>query len=367
MGRAVRDPYEVLEIDRHATTAEVRAAFRRLAAAHHPDRNPDDPGAQERFQQVNAAYQILSDPQKRAAYDRLGPAAFRPGGSGADPAAVAFSVLDGLFGDLLGAVGIRSGNRGDLRQRVKLSFEEAALGCTKEVRYERADRCGRCGGGGGEPGCDLGVCPNCGGRGRSRYRRGPVSIPVERTCPRCRGSGQIPLSRCSECNGRGLVSVTRTVQVDIPPGAESKSTRVIPRGGSRPRPDRPPGDLEVEVAVAPHALFRREGDDVRCDITVGFPAATLGGNVQVPTLDGNIRLHIPPGTQAGSVLRVRGRGIPHRLRSGRGDQLVRVTIGVPTELSERARTLVAELGQELGEDIGPAPESLLDRLKHIFD
>jgi molecular chaperone DnaJ len=366
MGRGVQDPYELLGVDRHATAAEIKAAFRRAAAQHHPDKNPTDPEAQARFQQLNEAHQILSDPQKRAAYDRYGPDAFRPGGVGPDFGLGALAGLDSLLHDLLGVVGIHTGRRGDLRQRLAVTFEQAARGCTQQLVYERIDLCERCNGSGGDPNSEIQVCPACGGSGRVRIQSGPFSLPLERDCARCRGSGQVARTRCSACRGRGLVRKPCTVQVQVPAGIAPGSSRTLPGRGSRPGPGRPPGDLEVVIDVQPHPFFRRQGDDVLCQVPISFTQATLGGEVDVPTLDGKVKLRIYPATQPGSVLRLRGKGIAHRLRGGRGDQLVEVNVQVPTELSERARQLIAELGQELGEAVPPEPEGLLDRFKRLF-
>jgi len=362
----VRDPYELLGLHHQATTAEVKAAFRKRAAEHHPDRNPGDPEAQVRFRELNEAYQILSDPQKRAAFDRYGPAAFRPGGSDGQAGIPGFGGLEGLLSDLLGAVGISGGNRGDLRKRVEVSFEEAALGCSQQIAYERVETCDRCHGTGSNPQSAVVVCPGCGGRGRVRLRRGLLTLPLERTCQRCRGSGQIGREACSECDGRGLRPHSHTVTVAIPAGIENGATQVVPRAGNRVRPDQAPGDLEVVVAVSPHPFFQRQGDDVLCDVPISFAQATLGGMLEVMTLDGQLKMRVPPATPSGAMLRLRGKGIPHRLRSGRGDQLVRVTVHVPSELSDRARELIEELGTELGEAVQPQEPSLVERLKELF-
>lgn len=360
----VRDPYEVLGVGRRASQAEIKAAFRRRAVEHHPDRNPDDPEAQERFTELNAAYQILSDQQKRAAYDRFGKAAFTPGGAGAD--FIDFKNLESLFGDLLGAFGIRSGDRGVVKKRVKLTFEEAARGCTKELAYERSDLCERCAGCGAEPGTPVEPCAACNGRGRVRFQQGIFPVPIERACSSCSGTGRHPSAPCRDCHGAGLATRRRTIEVTIPPGIEAGSSRIVERGGHRLRPDRPPGDLEVVVDVAPHPFFTRIGDDVVCRVPVTFAQAAIGGQVEVPTLDGKVKLRVPPSTQPGSVLRIRDKGIVHRLRGGRGDQLVEVAVEVPTHLSARARELIEELGHELGEDVQPQQQSFVEKLKSLF-
>lgn len=361
----MRDPYEVLGVARNASDAEIKTAFRRLAALHHPDKNPGDPEAQNRFKELNQAHQILSDPQKRAALDRYGTEAFRPGGS-TGPGFTDFGGFEDLFGDLLGAFGFRSGERSNVRKTLELSFEEAANGCEKQITYERVDLCGQCSGRGAEPGTRSETCGSCGGRGRVRVQQALFPIAVERPCPRCRGSGQIPSVPCSRCQGAGLARAQRRLQIDIPSGIESGSVRVVDGGGNRARPDRAPGDLELAVEVKPHPLFRRVGDDVVCRLAVSFSQAALGGEVECPTLDGPVRLRVPPATQVGSVLRIRGKGIAHRVRSGRGDQLVEVSVDVPTQLSHRARQLLEELGHELGESVQPQEPSFIEKLKGLF-
>lgn len=361
----MRDPYELLGVSRGADESEIKAAFRRRAAQHHPDRNPGDPDAPARFKELNQAYQILGDPERRRTFDRFGEAAFRPGGVGPDLSN--FGGLEDLFGDLLGAFGFHGrGEKGNLRQSIQVSFEEAAKGCVREVRYDRVDVCGRCVGRGAEPETPVQTCAACGGRGRVKYQQPLLPLSVERTCSRCQGRGQIPEVACTACRGRGLEAQQRKLRLEIPAGIEAGSVRVVEEAGNRNHPQRPPGDLEIVVEVARHDFFKRVGDDVTCKIPISFSQATLGGEVEVPTLDGKVRLRIPPATQVGSVLRIRGKGIAHRLRSGRGDQLVEVSVEIPSELTDRARTLVEDLGRELGETVQPQQAGFMERLKSLF-
>lgn len=364
MGPGVRDPYLVLGVSRTASAPEIRAAFRKLAAQHHPDKNPEDPEAQTRFKEINQAHQILSDPQKRAAYDRFGEAAFRPGGAGPDFADL--GGIEDLFGDLLGAFGFRGGPKDVLRRTLDLSFEEAAHGCRKELTYERVDVCARCSGRGGEPRTQVDSCAACGGRGRVRFQQALFPIAVERPCSRCRGSGQIPSVPCVTCAGSGLSRSERRLEVQIPPGIESGSIRVVDGAGNRLHPDRPPGDLEILIDVRSHAFFHRVGDDIVCKVPISFSQAALGGELEVPTLEGSVRLRVPPSTKAGTVLRIRGKGVPHRVRTGNGDQLVEVTIQVPSRLSDRAKKLLEELGTELGDQVQPQEPSFMEKLKGLF-
>lgn len=362
----VRDPYAVLGVDRGATEAEIKSAFRRNASRHHPDRNPEDPDAPDRFKELNQAYEILKDRQKRAAWDRYGEAAFRPGGAGTGPSVVDLGGFEGIFGDILDAFGIRGGSKGGVRQSVELTFEQAAQGCTREVRYEVVDLCADCGGRGAAPGTPVSSCLACNGRGKVRFQQAIFPIAVERVCSRCRGTGQVPSAPCKRCSGAGLEKKWREAEVTIPPGIEDGSSRIIDGAGSRVHPDRPAGDLEVVIEVAPHPFFRRDGSDVLCRVPVSFVHASLGGEVEVPTLDGKAKLRIPPATQPGSVLRIKGKGIPHRIRGGRGDQLVEVSVEVPTELSARARELLEQLGREMGTDVHPQQKTFVEKLKDLF-
>lgn len=361
----MRDPYEVLGVDRSANQSEIRSAFRRLAAEHHPDRNPGDPDAQARFTAINAAYQILHDEEKRRAFDRFGPSVFERTG-GADFSDLGAFGLDGLFGDLLGAIGIRTGDRGDVREKISVTFEESVLGCTKELVYERFDSCTRCSGGGGEPGSRAEVCRACAGRGRVRFQQGVLPLPIERVCSACRGTGRIPGILCSQCAGRGLTKSLRTLEITLPAGIEDGATRVVDGAGNRTRPDRPAGDLEIAVRVETHPFFSRDGDDIVCAVPITFAVAALGGEIDVPSLTGKLKVRVPPSTQPGSTLRIKGKGAPHRYRSGLGDQLVKVSVEIPTNLSERARELIEELGHELGEDVQPQQRTFVEKLRSLF-
>lgn len=369
----MKDPYELLGVDRAATQDEIKAAFRKLAQKHHPDRNPDDPDAAQRFKEINAAYQILSDPKKREMFDRFGAqgAGGMPGGSpfaGGVPFDFADLNLDGFFGDLLGALGIKVGQAGPLQKEVKLTFEEAAFGCTKELTYERVEPCVDCGGTGSAKGSDPVTCKDCKGRGRVRVQQGVLPIAIERPCPACKGSGRVVTDPCRACRGAAVVSKPRTIEITVPPGTENGATKLVERGGNFARADRPAGDLELIIRVAAHEFFRRVGDDIVCSLAISFPLAALGGEIEVPTLDGRGKLRIPAGTQPGTVLRVKGKGIPRRVIQSRGDQLVEIGIEVPKELSADQKKLIEELASTLGQKIQPvAPESsFLDKLKNLF-
>lgn len=370
----VRDPYDILGVDRSATQDEIKSAFRKLAGQHHPDKNPGDDGAHQRFKELNAAYQILSDPQKRAAFDRYGAAAMggaAQGAPGAPFGGVPFDMadlnIDGIFGDLLGALGIKVGERGVLQKEIRISFEEAAAGCVKEVKYERVEACTDCAGSGAAPGSTTERCSACNGRGRVRFQQGVFPIAIERPCSRCRGTGRTVVNPCKTCQGAGLVgNRTRTIEVTIPPGVENGTTRVVERGGNAIRADRPPGDLELTIRVTPHEFFRRAGDDIVCALPISFAQAALGSEIEIPTLEGKGRMRIPPGTQPGTILRVKGKGIPRRMAGGRGDQLVEVTVEVPTQLTSSQKELIAKLAVDLGESVQPQQASFMEKLRALF-
>jgi len=366
----VRDPYDILGVDRSATQDEIKSAFRKLASQHHPDKNPGDDGAHQRFKELNAAYQILSDPQKRAAFDRFGAAGIGAAGPGGPFGGVPFDMsdlnIDGIFGDLLGALGIKVGDRGHLQKELRITFEEAAFGCQKELTYDRVEPCVDCAGSGAAPGSGAERCSACNGRGRVRYQQGVFPIAIERPCSRCRGTGRIVIDPCKTCRGAGIVAKPRTIEITIPPGIENGATRLVERGGNATRGDRPPGDLELTIRVAPHPFFRRVGDDVICSLPISFAQAALGGEIEIPTLDGKGRMRIPPGTQPGSVLRVKNKGIPRRVMGNRGDQLVEVTIEVPTQLTSQQKELIAKLAQDLGENVQPQQATFMEKLKSLF-
>jgi molecular chaperone DnaJ len=368
-----RDHYDVLGVSRRASQDEIKVAFRKLAAQHHPDKNPTDPKAGARFKEINASYQVLSDPQRRAMYDRFGHRAEDPGspfGAGGPFAGGVVDIsdlnFDGILGDLLGRFGVGRGDRGDIKRDLEVAFEEAAFGCTKEMRYERVVACTDCRATGSAPGSVPETCSACGGRGRVRFQQGLLPIAVERTCQRCRGTGHIVKNPCASCHGSGLVKAPNRLEVTIPPGVEPGATRLVSGAGNKPRPDKSAGDLEITIQVRAHPFFRRSGDDVVCQVPVTFVQAALGGEVEVPTLDGKGKLRVPPGTQPGTILRIKGKGIPHRAGLGRGDQRIEVGIEVPTQISARQRELLEQLAKELGEDVQPQRKTFMEKLRDLF-
>ena len=373
MSETPRDHYAVLGVSRQASAEEIKAAFRKLASLHHPDKNQGDPMAAARFKELNSSYQVLCDPQRRAMYDRFGHRAEESGSpfSSSGPFAggvvdISEIAVDGILGDLLGVFGVGRGDKGDIKRDLAISFEEAAFGCEKQLTYERIITCTDCRGTASAPGSIPENCAACVGKGRVRFQQGILPIAVERTCSRCKGTGKIIVNPCATCKGSGLITSANKLMVTIPPGVEHDQTRMVSGVGNRPRSDRPAGDLEITIKVRPHPFFRRSGDDVGCQVPITFAQAALGGEVEVPTLEGKGKLRVPPGTQPGSVLRIKQKGIPRRAGMGRGDQLIEVTVEVPTSLTERQRGLLEELAKELGEDVLPQRRTFVEKLKDLF-
>lgn len=367
----MRDPYEILGLSKGATDDEIKAAFRKLAVQHHPDRNDGDPAAAERFKEINAAYQLLSDPKKRAMFDRFGVGAgdaspSNPFGGGM-PFDFDLSGMDGMLGDLLGAFGFGGKqDRGDIQREITVDFVEAAFGCEKDLSFDRQDLCDKCHGSGAASERDLRICSGCGGRGRVRVQQPLLPMTFERTCSRCRGTGKEVITPCTVCRGNGLQTKTSEIVVQIPPGTESGATHVVQRCGHVTRPNKAPGDLNLTIKVREHPFFRRDNDDVLCTVPITFPQATLGAEVQIPTLDGKGKLRVPAGTQSGATLRIRGKGIPRRILGGRGDQLVTVAVEVPVNLSPRAKELIEQLSLEMGSAVQPQNRGFLDKLRDLF-
>lgn len=383
----MRDPYEVLGVGRDATPDEIKAAFRKAAAKHHPDRNPNDDGAQQRFKELNAAYQLLSDPQKRQMFDRFGAAGTGVAGPGGGPGfsgAVNIDLndfaqsipMDGLFGDLLERLGFKFGDRGDLQQELIITLEEAAAGVEKELHYQRAEVCKDCLGAGGQDGNRGVVCTVCQGRGRVKFQQPMIPVVMERECSKCAGRGRVITEPCRTCKGAGLKSKEHTLVITLPPGIEEGAQKIVEGAGNVPRPDRHAGDLEITVRIAPHPIFKRVGDDLVCAVPVSFPRVCLGGEIEVPTIEGKGRLKIPAGTPGGTMLRIRGKGMPRRGSNTRGDEMVEIRVETPGKLSDRARTLLEELDAELGQPSGvaghteqnhePHSKSFVDKIKDFF-
>ncbi len=359
---AKRDYYEVLGVSRNATQDEIKRAYRRLARKYHPDVNPGDKEAEQRFKELQEAYDVLSDPEKRAKYDRFGHAAFEPGmGAGAGPGGFTgervytwttgpgedFTTIFEDLGDLFGGFGrtttrARTARGRDLRTTITIPFLTAVKGGSVDLRLSRPTTCTTCRGSGAAPGTTWVSCPSCGGSGR---RRGLLGLGT--ACAECGGEGKVPGQPCSACGGSGLVEAAETISVRIPPGIEDGvELRVRGKGAAGPGGG-PPGDLYVRVHIASHPYFRREGQNIVLRLPLSITEATLGTKVDVPTVDGMVTLNVPPGTSSHQRLRLRGKGVPDPKTGARGDQLVEVQIVTPKSVSGRARELLEQLQREL--------------------
>ena len=365
-----RDYYEVLGLSRAASQDDVKQAFRRLAKEVHPDRNPDDKAAEDRFKEIQEAFSVLHDLEKRRRYDRMGHSAF--GGSDGAGERVDFravsEILEGLVGEVFGRSGRRARAGDDIEVDLHLKFEEAALGVEKTITIERLAPCETCKASGAAPGSKVDRCSACGGAGEVRFQRGFFS--ASRPCSSCSGSGKRIEVPCQTCGGRMLAPMTDELLVRVPPGVEDGAIRSVRGAGARPAPIAgtagAPGDLHVRIRIDPHPLFARAGADVVLTIPISFPEAVLGTQVDVPTLEGKVKMKVPPGTQSGKAFRLRGKGIEVFGGAGKGDQLVTVVVEVPEQITKKQRALIEELSKELGEDVHPQQKSFFDKLRELF-
>jgi molecular chaperone DnaJ len=372
-----RDYYEVLGVPRGAAEDEVKRAYRKLAVQFHPDKNPNDPHAEERFKELGEAYDVLIDADKRAAYDRYGHAAFAHGGAGFgggfhDPFDIFREVFGGggggIFESFFGGAGVgRADERqrgSDLRYDMQITLEEAAFGTEKEIEIRKLDPCDQCHGSGAEPGSRSINCPTCGGRGQVISSRG--FFQVSQTCPRCRGVGQIIEKPCRKCGGEGRVEKSSRIKLKIPAGVGSGSRLRSSRNGEAGIRGGPPGDLYVVLHIKEHPVFQRDEDDLYCEVPISFPLAALGGEIPVPTLEGRANVKIPAGTQTGQIFKLRGKGIVNIEGRGRGDLLARVVVEVPTRLNAEQRRKLEEFSALVGEENSPLHKSFFERAKNFF-
>ena len=376
-----RDYYEVLGVEREATDQQIKSAYRKLAMKHHPDRNPNDRDAEERFKEAAEAYAVLADREKRGMYDRFGHAAVNgsSGGAGFDPTIFAdfsdiFSNLGDAFGfgDLFGGRRRRGGpQRGsDLRYDLEITFEESAKGAETTIQIPREESCETCNGSGAAAGTSPETCNQCRGAGQLRYQQG--FLTVARPCPNCRGTGKTIAKPCQSCRGAGRISQERKLTVKIPAGIATGQRMRLQNEGEHGSAGGPPGDLYVVVHVQDHHFFHREGDDLFCELPIGYPVMTLGGEVKVPTLNGRDELHIPAGTQPGARFKLRGKGMPNVSGRGHGDLHVIAAVAVPKKLSKEQKHLLEELAKTLPQqdddfersESGEKP--FFERVKDIF-
>lgn len=371
-----RDYYEVLGVSKDASAQDIKKAYRRLAMKYHPDRNPDDAEAEANFKEVKEAYEIVSDSEKRAAYDRFGHAGVDPqagfGGGGAGGASFS-DIFGDVFGDIFGGGGGGRGRGGaqrgsDLRYTLELDLEEAVRGTSVEIKVPTLEMCNVCDGTGAKKGTTPVTCTTCGGAGQVRMQQG--FFAVQQTCPACRGTGKIIKDPCTNCHGQGRVEKEKTLSVKIPAGVDTGDRVRLAGEGEAGAAGGPSGDLYVQIAVRDHSIFVRDGKDLYCEVPISFPDAALGGELEVPTLEGRVKLKIPMETQTGKLFRMRGKGVMPVRGGAPGDLLCRVVVETPVKLSKRQKELLKEFQTSLedkGDHHSPRKSSWFDGVKKFFD
>ena len=380
MATQKRDYYEVLGVERNAAGEEIKRAYRKLAVKFHPDKNPDDPHAEEKFKELGEAYDVLMDPDKRAAYDRFGHAAFAQGGAGFggggfhDPFEIFREVFGGggfgggIFDTFFGGgAGTRSDDRrrgSDLRYDMEIKLEDAAFGAEKTIEIEKLDTCDKCHGSGAEPGSRKTTCSTCAGRGQVISSRG--FFHVSQTCPRCHGAGEIIEKPCQKCRGEGRVEKLSRIKLKIPAGIREGTRLRSPGNGEAGVGGGAVGDLYVVIHVKEHKIFHREADDLYCDVPIPFSVAALGGEVDVPTLEGKAHVKVPAGTQSGQMFKLRGKGITNVNGRSHGDLFARLIVEVPSRLNPEQRQKLEEFAALCGEENTPMRKSFFDRAKEFF-
>jgi molecular chaperone DnaJ len=373
-----RDYYEVLGVTKQTSEAELKKVYRKLAMEHHPDRNPDNPEAEEKFKELSEAYAVLSDPQKRNTYDQFGHAGLAGAGGAPD-----FGDLGGfadIFGDLFGDIfgggrgGRGRGQRGaDLRYNLEIDIDDVLNGTSPSLEIPKMKACETCEGSGARPGTSASTCSRCEGRGQLVFQQG--FFRVNRPCDACGGAGEVIKDHCRDCRGGGRVETMQTIEVKVPPGVEDGSRLRLSHEGEAGVAGGGPGDLYIVISVQRHPLFERDGTDLHCEIPVPFVTAALGGEIEVPTLEGKVTTTIPEGTQSGKVLRLRSKGLPpleprlsvEQLKKMRGNFYARIFVEVPTKLNSQQRELLEQFAAETGTEVSPATSGFLDKLKDFFD
>lgn len=370
---AKRDYYEVLGVQKGTSAQELKKAYRRVAMKYHPDRNPDNKEAEEKFKEASEAYEVLSDDQKRAAYDQYGHAGVEGmGGMGGGAGAHGFGSFSDIFGDVFGDIfggggpgGRRSTRGSDLRYNLELSLEDAVKGTSVKIKVPTYVSCKTCSGSGAKPGTSPTTCATCGGHGQVRMQQGFFS--VQQTCPNCRGAGTIISDPCRDCHGQGRVEETKTLSVKVPPGVDTGDRIRLAGEGEAGIDGGPSGDLYVQVSVKEHDFFTRDGKNLYCEVPISIFEACLGGDLDVPTLDGRVKLKVPAETQTGKLFRLRGKGVVPVRGGAAGDLLCRVVVETPVNLSKRQKELLEELKNSLqGSKHSPKQHSWFDGMKNLF-
>ena len=370
---AKRCYYETLAVDRSASDVEIKTAFRKYAMQYHPDRNPGDNNAEHRFKEINEAYEVLKDPDKRAAYDRFGHAAFEHGmggaaaGFGADFGTTFSDLFEGIFGMSAGRGRSSGRERGaDLRYNMEIALQEAFNGKTAQIRIPTSVTCEACSGSGAKAGTKPKTCPMCGGHGRVRHAQGFFTL--ERTCPNCHGRGQSIDTPCASCAGSGRVTRERTLSVNIPPGVEDGTRIRLAGEGEAGVRGGPPGDLYIFLSIGAHPFFQREGADLHCRVPISMVAASLGGEFEVPTIDGGkSKVKVPEGTQSGRRFRLTGKGMPVLRSRQSGDMYVQVVVETPQKLTKKQRELLAEFERLSSHETQPESSGFLGKVKEFLD
>ncbi|HIE43784.1 MAG TPA: molecular chaperone DnaJ [Candidatus Omnitrophica bacterium] len=370
-----RDYYEILGINRTATIDEIKKAYRRLALQYHPDRNPGNREAEEKFKEISEAYAVLSDPEKRANYDQFGHAGVEGAGFrgfrdfedifSSDIFSDFQDIFSSFFGGTRTSTRFRIRRGVDLRYDLKISLKEAATGTSKEIKLSKYEVCRNCNGEGASPGTGTQICPECGGRGEVTFQQGFFSIMISRTCSRCGGEGRIIATPCSTCAGTGRVRKGKKITVTIPPGVDTDSQLKIRGEGEAGMKGAPPGDLYVVIHVEKDPFFTRSGDDIIVEVPVSVITASLGGEIEIPTLEGKAKMRIPPGVQSGRMFRLRSNGIPHLHGYGRGDEYVKIVVETPVNLSGHQRRLLKEFANSETINNTPLKRQYLNKLKNM--
>ncbi len=367
---AKRDYYEVLGVSRSAESAELKKAYRKLALKYHPDRNPDDKKAEEAFKEASEAYEVLSDPQRKSQYDQFGHVADNFGGGSGNPfQGSGFGDIFGdVFSEFFGSSNRRPGSRGqpgsDLTYNMDLTFEQAAFGYSTELVIPRMELCDACGGSGAKSSKDIEVCPVCNGSGQQRIQQGFFSVAT--TCSQCRGNGKIIRNPCPRCSGRGRTNIKKKLKVNIPAGIDTGARVKLTGEGEAGTNGGRRGNLYLIINVLEHPIFERDGYDVFCKVPINITQATLGTDLEVPTLEGKARINVPAGTQNDRIFRLRQKGIPRLQRTGKGDLYVRIVVEIPTNLNKKQKELLEEFSAISGEDCTPMKKSFMEKIRDFL-